>query len=334
MPSLTSGSLSNRSIGRKRPNLVESRPVAIAILLLVAGTIVLGLGATALTRGAARVLLARGAPPRVVGRVFLGLNLGPVTATLLASATDRGSFAGGLPLGAAAYLMAAGLGTGLFLRSRPIRAPSLMTVLLPAVPLAAAGVAVGDAYVTRIEGAGLLAMFAIYLFIMSIEEGVLDGRADAVRRDSVRGIRLPAAVLAAGGLAVALGGAELLLRGGTSILHHTGLSAGFVGAAFLGPLSAVGGLRSVLPADADEHEREAVAHSLGSLVSLATGTVGLAALIRPIAMDGTAAFAAVAASAIYVPIATILVARGRAGRTAGIVTLALAAVWVVVALRF
>jgi cation:H+ antiporter len=308
--------------------------VALAILLLVAGTIVLGLGATALTRGAARVLLARGAPPRAVGLVFLGLNLGPLIATILASSTNRGSFAGGLPLGAAAYLMAAGLGTGLLLRSNPVRVPSLMTILLPAVPLAAAGVAVGDAYVTRVEGVGLLAMFAIYLFIMSIEEGVLDGRADAVRRDSVRGIRLPAAVLAAGGLAVALGGGEALLRGGTSILDHTGLSAGFVGAAFLGPLSALGGLRSVLPPQGDDHERDTVDHSAGSLVSLATGAVGLAAVIRPIAMDGTAAFAAVAASAVYVPIATILVTRGRAGRVAGLATVALAAVWVLVALRF
>jgi cation:H+ antiporter len=306
--------------------------VALAILLLVAGTIVLGLGATALTRGAARTLLARGAPPRVVGLVFLGLNLGPVIATLLASATERGSFAAGIPLGAAAYLMAAGLGTGLFLRSQPIRVPSLMTVLLPAVPLAAAGVAVGDSNVTRVEGVGLLAMFAIYLFIMGVEEGVLDGRADAVRRDSVRGIRLPATVLAAGGLVVALGGGEMLLRGGTSILDHTGLSAGFVGAAFLGPLSAVGGLRAVLPAH--EHEGDTVAQSVGSMVSLATGTVGLAALIHPIPMDGTAAFAAVAVSAVYVPIATILVARGRAGRAAGLATLALAAVWVAVALRF
>jgi len=261
-------------------------------------------------------------------------------ALILAAARGEAPFATGIALGSAGYLVAAGLGAGLMLSGRPSSSPPALAVVLPGIPLLAAGIAVGDGVVTRVEGVGLVVMFVVYLAVMAVDGPVAHARGEQLRRASIRGLRVPSLLLCAAGVVAAAAGAWVLLGGGHRLLGHSGLSAGFIGAAFIGPLSALGGLRSVLPVPRDPDgeteadDAEPAAEAFATLAGLGTGGLGLAALIHPLRLDGAAEFAAVGAAAVYVPTAVAFLIRGRAGRTAGILTVVLAVCWVLAAVHF
>ena len=130
-----------------------------------------------------------------------------------------------------------------------------------------------------------------------------------------------------------------LLWGGRTLVGHSGLAAGFVAAAIIGPLSALGGLRSCLPvAGTDDASAAAATVAAGnafcSIASLAAGTLGLAALIHPLVADGPATFAAVGLAGVYAPLAVAFTARGRAGRVAGALAVAAAVIWALAAIHF
>jgi len=310
-----------------------------AVLLLLAGAAVLGVGAGALTRGLARMLFASGASPRAVGLALLGVQVGPVMVVLLAAARGTPAFAVGVTLGAAGYLVSGGLGAGLLLGRRPTPSPSLAAVLLPGLPLLSSALVVSDGVVGRSEGAGLLIMFAVYLFAMAVDDRLPVARGEELRRAAGRGLRIPATVLTGIGLATAAIGAEVLLWGGRSLVGHSGLPAGFVAAAILGPLSGLAGLRSCLPTPGagDPGGRDATAaagQALSAVAALTAGTLGVAALIRPLSADASASFAAIGVAAVYAPIATAFAARGRAGRAAGLMAVSAAAAWALAAGHF
>jgi Ca2+/Na+ antiporter len=312
--------------------------VVLAVLLLLAGAAVLSVGAGALTRGVARMLFAGGASPRVVGLSLLGVQAGPIIVVLLAAARQTPSFAVGASLGSAAYLVCGGLGAGLLLGRRPTPSPSLVTVLMPALPLVSAALVVSDGVVTRTEGAGLLIMFAIFQFLVSVDDRLITTRGEELRRAAGRGLRIPAAVLTALGLAAAAVGAEALLWGGRETVAHSGLAAGFVAAAMVGPLSSLAGLRACLPSAGPDDPTgrrgsAAAGQSLATVSSMAAGALGLAALIHPLSADGSASFAAIGLAGVYAPLAAAFAALGRAGRIAGGAAVAVAAVWVLAAVR-
>jgi hypothetical protein len=66
---------------------------------------------------------------------------------------------------------------------------------------------------------------------------------------------------------------------------------------------------------------------------MAAGALGLAALIHPLSADGSASFAAIGLAGVYAPLAAAFAALGRAGRIAGGAAVAVAAVWVLAAVR-
>ena len=315
--------------------------MVLAVILVALGAAALVVGSEAVTRGVCKSAFAAGASPSSVGLAFLGLEVGPVVILALAAARNDPSFAAGIALGSSAYLVAAGLGAGLMMQRRPVPSPPVIAVVLPGIPLLAAGIAVGDGLVNRIEGVGLLVMFGIYLGVMGLEGVVSEAHGQQLRRASSRGLRVPALLLCGVGVVAVVVGAEVLLGGGERLLVHTGLSAGFVGAALLGPLSAIGGLRGVLPVPASPpgrpaspEEIEPAAQGYATLACLGAGGLGLAALIHPLRVDGAAQFAAVAAAAVYVPSAVAFLARGRAGPLAGLFAVVLAVIWVLVAVHF
>jgi Ca2+/Na+ antiporter len=316
--------------------------MVLAVILIALGTAALVFGGDAITRGICKSAFSGGATPSSVGLAFLGLEAGPLVILLLAAARGDSSFAVGIALGSSAYLIASGLGAGLMMSRRPSPSPPALAVVLPGIPLLAAGIAVGDGVVNRIEGAGLVVMFAVYLAVMGLDRSVPEAHGEQLRRASSRGLRVPALLLCGIGVVAAVVGAEVLLRGGDRLLTHSGLTAGFVGAALLGPLSALGGLRGVLPSPPPPgreqrpptpEESEPAAQAYATLACLGTGALGLAALIHPLQLDGTSEFTAVAAAAVYVPSAVAFLARGRAGAAAGLVTVALAVIWVLIAVR-
>jgi cation:H+ antiporter len=133
-------------------------------------------------------------------------------------------------------------------------------------------------------------------------------------------------VTAAGLLLVYLG-ATVLVAGGTRLVDLTTLSAGFVGAAVVGVLTSLDEvLLEVLPIRRGEPGL-ATGNLFGTLAAFTTGVPGLAALIRPLVLDGAAAAAFLGVALLYFVVGTSFLARGKAGRLVGVTVVILYAAW-------
>ena len=132
-----------------------------------------------------------------------------------------------------------------------------------------------------------------------------------------------------GGLLAVAGGAALLVAGGARLVTEAGLTAGFVGAAVLGILVSLDEvLLEVLPIRRGAPDL-ATGNLFGTLAAFTTGVLGLAALVRPLEIDAAGSVAFTGVAALYAVVATVFVARGRAGRLLGGFVLASYGAWLV-----
>ncbi|MGH2696110.1 MAG: calcium/sodium antiporter, partial [Actinomycetota bacterium] len=73
----------------------------------------------------------------------------------------------------------------------------------------------------------------------------------------------------------------------------------------------------------------ATGNLFGTLAAFTTGVLGLAALVRPLEIDAPGSVAFTGVAALYAVVATVFLARGRAGRLLGGFVLASYAAWLV-----
>ena len=210
---------------------------------------------------------------------------------------------------------------------------AIQMVLLPAVTLLAGAAALADRVVSRPEGGALIGVYGIYLGIVIIDGRGAQARAEEIVREAEEGPRVPPSVLLVGGLALVYAGASVLVNGGVRLLSMSGLAAGFVGAAIIGALASLDEVfLEVLPVRRGIPEL-ATGNLLGTVAAFSTGVLGLAALVRPLEVDGAGATAFLASAALYTVVATAFLARGRAGKVVGVAILALYGLWLAVASR-
>jgi len=303
--------------------------VAYAVLLLLGGAAVLTAGAEAAIRGAGRLALDRGLSPFLLGALLFGVDVESLGAALIAAGRGQTSIAAGEAFGTIVFLFSAAFGAALLLSRSPIESPAPNMVLLPAAALAIGAVALSDSVVTRPEGFALVAVYVLYVNLVVRESRAARVAAERIEREAREGPGLPIPVLLVAGLALVYLGATVLVSGGVRILHRTSLSAGFVGAAVIGALaSADEVLLEVLPVRRGMPDL-ATGNLFGTVAAFSTGVLGLAALVRPLEVDSAAASAFVAAAALYAVVATVFLARGRAGKLTGLVILAGYAGWIV-----
>jgi len=303
--------------------------VAYAVLLLLGGAAVLTAGAEAAIRGAGRLALDRGLSPFLLGALLFGVDVESLGAALIAAGRGQTSIAAGEAFGTIVFLFSAAFGAALLLSRSPIESPAPNMVLLPAAALAIGAVALSDSVVTRPEGFALVAVYVLYVNLVVRESRAARVAAERIEREAREGPGLPIPVLLVAGLALVYLGATVLVSGGVRILHRTSLSAGFVGAAVIGALaSADEVLLEVLPVRRGMPDL-ATGNLFGTVAAFSTGVLGLTALVRPLEVDSAAASAFVAAAALYAVVATVFLARGRAGKLIGLVILAGYAGWIV-----
>ncbi|HEX9311627.1 MAG TPA: hypothetical protein VGA30_02215 [Actinomycetota bacterium] len=303
--------------------------MAYAVLLLLGGAAVLTAGAEAAIRGAGRLALDRGLSPFLLGALLFGVDVESLGAALIAAGRGQTSIAAGEAFGTIVFLFSAAFGAALLLSRSPIESPAPNMVLLPAAALAIGAVALSDSVVTRPEGFALVAVYVLYVNLVVRESRAARVAAERIEREAREGPGLPIPVLLVAGLALVYLGATVLVSGGVRILHRTSLSAGFVGAAVIGALaSADEVLLEVLPVRRGMPDL-ATGNLFGTVAAFSTGVLGLAALVRPLEVDSAAASAFVAAAALYAVVATVFLARGRAGKLIGLVILAGYAGWIV-----
>jgi Ca2+/Na+ antiporter len=295
--------------------------VALAIILMLAGALVLAVGAT-----------ARGPLPGLAARWLRGVSLEGLAVVLVASAEGATSVVAGVAFGIALTVMSLGFATTVALARRPVAAPEPEAVLIPAATLVATAFTLADLMVSRIEGLGLLVVFVASVFLREpFHSGWASEPATsppAGRHSSEgRGLDGPRLLLS---LLLLYVGARVLLAGGDRFFDLAGLQAGFVGAAVVAPAAAarlIIGRVAAGRAGGPEPARRA----LDAIAGCATGALGGAALIRPVPVDASSAYAFLAVAGAYVIVSVVLLATGRTWRWTGALVLALYGLWLAVA---
>lgn len=304
-----------------------------AIALLLSGAVLLAVGAEAAIRGAVRLALSRGVPLFVLGAVLFGVDVESLGATLLASADGRTALAAGTAFGTILLLIAVGFGAALLLSRRAVPAPNAQMVLLPLLPLAGAAIALADRIVSSVEGLGLVGVYLAYIVLVARERRMVGSKAETLEKEGEDGPAIPPVLLLVAGLVTVYLGAALMVSGGERLLEASRLSAGFVGAAVLGALASLDEiLLEVLPVLRGAPDL-ATGNLLGTVAAFMSLALGLAALVRPLELDGAAAIAYLAAATLYTLVAAVFLRFGRAGKVTGLLLLALYALWLVVGFR-
>jgi cation:H+ antiporter len=304
--------------------------MALTLALLGAGAVVLYLGAEAAVRGATGLSRTLRIPAFALGALLFGIDIEGLGAALVAAGRGQTEIAAGESFGTILFLFSLALGAALLLSRSPVPSPSPAMVALPALPVIACAVAISDRFVERWEGALLVVIYAGYVVMVLL-------RGDAPDRDleEAPAARQPLGLgmLTVGGLVLVYVGATLLVAGGGRLVDLTALSAGFVGAAVVGILVSLDEvLLEVIPIRRGEPGL-ATGNLFGTLAAFTTGVPGLAALVRPLILDGAAATAYLAAALLYFVVGTWFLVRGRAGRLLGATVLVLYAAWLALASR-
>ena len=306
--------------------------MGLALAFLIGGTVVLALGAGAAVKGATALALARGLSPFVLGALLFGVDPESLAAALLAAGRGETSLAAGEAFGTIVFLFSAGFGAALVVSRKPVLSPGPSMVLAPAVTLAAGALALFDSLVTRLEAGALLVIYAMYVSIVVWEGRQARARGEHIRQEATEEarVRIPPALLLAGGLVLVYAGAHVLVEGGLRVLDRTSLAAGFVGAAIIGALAAADEVfLEVLPVRRGMPGL-ATGNLFGTAAAFSTGVLGVAALVRPLEVDSAAGFAYVAAATLYAMVAIPFLLRGKAGRLTGIAVLAAYGAWLAV----
>jgi cation:H+ antiporter len=252
----------------------------------------------------------------LLGALVLGLDVEATAAGVAATLDDLPGTALGTSVGAAIFLMTAGLGIAGLVAPFRVRPPAALLVaagVATAVCIAAAA----DGSLTRVDGALLLGCFA------PLVAGVVVWRPPAPTPPGEppdRPPRLAVRILA--GLAGLVIGAELLVFGTERIVADLGLSETVFGLLVVGAaVSFEEVVLEALPAFRGFPELS-VGNALGTLVFLLTGSLGLIALARPIDVPASVTGYHLPALAAAVLLAGGMLARGRLGRPEGAVLVA------------
>jgi cation:H+ antiporter len=303
-----------------------------ALGLLAAGALLLFVGAEGAVRGAGGLGRALGVRAFVIGALLFGIDVEGLGAAVVASARGETALATGEIVGAVLFLYGPALGAALLLSRSPVPSPDPMLVLAPGLHLVAGAFALADRYVDRLEGVLLLLTYVAYVGLV-LRTGRVPAGTTEIEREAARAPQTAAAsgAFALGGLALVALGAAVLVAGGSRFVAETDLAAGFVGAALLGVLVSLDEvLLEVLPVRRGNPEL-ATGNLFGTLPAFAGGVLGLAALVRPLDVDSAAATGYLAMAFLYAVVATVFVARGRAGRWLGAIVLACYGAWLAVA---
>jgi cation:H+ antiporter len=303
-----------------------------ALGLLLVGAVVLYIGAEAAVRGAAGLATALLIRPFVLGALLFGIDLESLAAAVVAAARDQTPLAAGEVVGTLLFLYGAAFGLALVLSPRPVPSPAPVLVVAPALHLMAGAFALADRYVDRVEGTLLVATYVAYVGLLLRSRALPEGATEIEREAaSAPGSAGRGVAFVIGGLALVVGGAAVLVAGGTRFVMASGLTAGFVGTAVLGVLVSLDEvLLEVLPIRRGAPEL-ATGNLFGTLPAFAAGVLGLAALARPLDVDSPTAAGYLVVALLYAVVATVFLARGRAGRLLGGFVLVVYAAWLAVA---
>ena len=308
----------------------------IGFLLLAGAAVILVVGAELFTEHASAAGRCLGVSLLAIGLVLAGAEPEELFTAIFASIRERPAIAAGDALGANITMLTLVLGLGTLLRPLPFgRRVRAYAAVASAGGLVAALALYGG--ITRIEGAGLVAVYALFVALTwrlerrppAIGEVAEMERPEHASQSTSGGGRavglmvLGIAIMALGGWLAVIGAERVVV---TLDLEDAAVGLTFVGLATTAELFAL-----VWAAARRGIEELAVAGVLGAALYNATATLGAAALVHPVPAAGllpAAWFAAIT------PLVLIVSSRGgHLARSLGWALLASYVVFVVLTIR-
>ena len=253
-------------------------------LLVTGGILCLGLGGSWLVDGASRIALKLGISPMVVGLTVVGFGTSMPEFAVSVMAALRGS--GGLSLGNAVgsnimnLLLVLGVAAVLVpihvIGSRRLLYRDLTFGLVPAVVLI---VFARKGFISRPTALLLLAIFAVFIVTT-----VLKARGHSDEPAVVAGTLPRHFALTTVGIAVLVGGSEMLVIGGVDLARRFGVSEALVGLTVVAFGTSLPELATSVVAVLKGQSEIGVGNVLGSNVFNLGLVVGTAFAIRPMAV--------------------------------------------------
>jgi len=250
-------------------------------LFLIGGIIGLGLGGSWLVDGASRLALQLGISPMVVGLTVVGFGTSMPEFSVSLMAALQGS--GGLSLGNAVgsnimnLLLVLGVASVLVpiqvVGSRRLMYRDLIFGLIPAIVLMAFAY---RGFITRPTALLLLVIFVVFIAVT-----LLSARKQGTEKTVVAGTVTRHLTITAVGIAVLVGGSELLVIGGVELARRFGISEALVGLTVVAFGTSLPELATSVAAVLKGECEIGVGNVLGSNVFNLGLVVGTAFAIRP-----------------------------------------------------
>lgn len=265
---------------------------ATASLISLLGFLGLILGADWLVRGSSRLAAQFGISPLAIGLtvVAYGTSAPEMVASLVAAATGHpemtvGNVLGsnianvGLILGAAALIAPLAVAPAVLRRELPFMVG--VTLLFGLFGLFALRFDIG-------RGVGLAAIGLLIVFnVLSFRWARADGDATSVAEPSEDDSLSRSSMLTIIGLALLLGGAQLLVAGAVSVARSIGLSEFIIGVTLVAVGTSLPELATAVAAGMRRQADLLIGTIVGSNVFNILGALGLSALVRPLAIDAS-----------------------------------------------
>ena len=265
----------------------------VPIILILAGLVVLTLGAELLVRGSSSAALRFGVSPLVVGLTVVAFGTGsPEFVVSLTAAFDGNSgIALGNIIGSNISNIALILGIAALVRPLAVKAEILRREM--PVLVAASGLLwlfVYDGEVSRGEGGILVAAAVVYTVLIywlsrqKVKKEVLEEFEDAVEMTGKNPI--VDATLIVGGLGLLVLGANVLLNGSVSIAKGFGISDLVIGLTIVAIGTSLPELATSAVAAYKNEPDIAFGNAIGSNILNILAILGLTALIQPFSAEG------------------------------------------------
>lgn len=265
----------------------------IVFLLLLAGLILLYVGAEALVRGSVSLALRMGIAPLLVGLtvVAFGTSSPEMAVSIKASLDAEGAISLGNVIGSNIANIALILGISAL--ARPLRVDAqVVRIDIPILICASFMTALflRDGIMSRMEGLVLVCGIIVYtclsIYLARREKkNSVHKTFDAHLQPSGRSPWLDA-VLIAGGFALLAGGGRLLVSGAVTLALEVGLSSAVVGLTIVAVGTSLPELATSVVAAVKGEGDIAIGNVVGSNIFNLLGILGFVSLLHPIEADG------------------------------------------------
>jgi cation:H+ antiporter len=299
--------------------------LTLALVLFAAGVAVVVWATERLLDGLVGIAAALRVAPFVASAVLSGMEAENVAVGLAAGSRGGAEVALGTVFGGSIFLVCVALGLGAMIAPLRVSLPRGVLVVFALVPVVA-GIPLLGSPTPRWTGAVLLLAFVAALgYVVRASRHHTFVESEEVEEAAQRRRPLWLLLLStAVGIAAVTAGGELVASGATRMIADLGLSAGLVGMVLTpAAIEAEEVIRQVVPARRGRPDVSA-GNVVGTVLWFALFNLGLIALLTPVPvprLTRTLDYPFLVGASW---LATALLARGRLGRTAGAILVALA----------